>query len=47
MREKHRSLKVLSLFYLSLEGTQFLDDGYEIHRTKVAKSSGEMKGRKN
>lgn len=46
MREEQSSLKDLSLFYLSLEWTQFLDDGYEIHRTNVGKNRVEMKGRK-
>jgi len=31
---------------LPLERTQFLEDGYEIHRTNVGKSSGETKVRK-
>jgi len=46
MREEQSSLKVLSLFYLSLERTQFLDNSYEFHRTNVGKNSGKMKGRK-
>jgi hypothetical protein len=46
MREKRSDLKVLSLFYLSLERTQFLDDGHEVHKTNFDKSSGAMKGRK-
>jgi hypothetical protein len=46
MREKQSDLKVLSLFYLSLKRTQFLDEGHVVHRTNVGKSSGEKEGRK-
>jgi hypothetical protein len=40
MGERQSDLNVLSLVYLSLDRTQFLDDGHEFNWTKFGKSSG-------